>query len=124
MKTRYTFIHSVGAITTDTVFYTVMLGTSQEDKAILRKSQSLRFTTDCYFQPYTQDVATFVRRIAESLYPDVTFPLLRLNHQVLNGRQFRQLLEQKVFTKQPSPKGTAHTLCQLESIFHYKHPRL
>lgn len=124
MKAKYIFIHADAEITTETVFYTVMLGQSKEDKAILAQCQSLRFLTSCYFQRYSADVSNYLCRIAESLFPGVTLPLLRLQRQVVNGREFKRILQTKVFNVQPSTPGIAQTLCQLEPMFYHKHTQL
>ena len=124
MKAKYIFIHAQDEIRVDTVFYTVMLGSSVEDKKILQRCQALRFLTSVYFQRYDAAVSDYICRIAESLFPGVLLPVLRLLRSTLNGRQFLQLLRSNVFLPSPTPVGFATTLCQLETSFLHKHSRL
>lgn len=124
MKAKYIFIHAQGEIRVDTVFYTVMLGTSSEDQKILQRCQALRFLTSVYFHRYDAAVSDYLCRIAESLFPGVLLPILRLQRATLSGRQFLQLLRSKVFRPSPTPAGYAKTLCQLENSFLNKHSQL
>ena len=124
MKAKYIFIHAQEEIRVDTVFYTVMLGTSLEDQKILQRCQALRFLTSVYFKRYDAAVSDYICRIAESLFPGVLLPVLRLQRATLNGRQFLQLLRSKVFLPSPTPVGFGKTLCQLENSFLHKHAQL
>lgn len=124
MKAKYIFIHAQGEIRVDTVFYTVMLGSSVEDKKILQRCQALRFLTSVYFKRYDAAVSDYLYRIAESLFPGVLLPVLRLQRATLTGRQFLHLLKSHVFRPSPTPAGLAKTLCQLETSFLHTHSQL
>lgn len=124
MKTKYLFCHEAGPLTVDSLFVTVYFGQSQRDKAILSKCQSLRFRRDTFFEPYTSEVAVFLDRVACSLFPGVTLPLLRLNHSVMSATEFQLFVRQALLDHKQQPSGTFANLQHLDVHFYANTHRL
>lgn len=124
MKAKYIFSHETGAITRDTVFYTVYIGDSDYGRRLLKRCQPLRFLTDYFFAKYDKSTADFLKKVADSLYPDVTLSLLRLKHVQLTERQFSRMLSEHLSVRQYDTTGTCSLLCQLDSRFYSKHRNL
>lgn len=75
MKTKYKYMHAVGAITTDTVLYTVTVGDNKRDKKLLQRALFLTAGSNHYFHVNDSDTADFCYNVAKSLYPDAINPL-------------------------------------------------
>lgn len=75
MKTKYKYMHAVGAITTDTVLYTVTVGSNKRDRSLLQKAMFLTTGSEHYFQVNNNETAEFCFKVAKSLYPDAIMPL-------------------------------------------------
>lgn len=124
MKSKHIFIHSAGMITTETVIYTVYIGTSKEDRTLLEQCRFLQQSTDFFFELYNNTVADFIYNIAKSLYPDCTLPLLRLRQVVLNSREFSKLLRDNVFNCASHESNLSRMLCALDSLFYANNNQL
>lgn len=124
MKAKYIFSHETGAITTETVFYTVYIGDSAYGQRLLQRCQALTFSTNYFFAKADAKTSEFLLNVAQSLYPGVTLPLLRLNTVQLSEREFSKLLTQKVFRRETSSQNSCVMLCQLDSQFYAAHHTL
>lgn len=124
MKAKYIFSHETGAITTETVFYTVYIGDSAYGQRLLQRCQALTFSTNYFFAKADAKTSEFLLNVAQSLYPGVTLPLLRLNTVQLSEREFSKLLTQKVFRRETSSQNSCAMLCQLDSQFYAAHHSL
>ena len=124
MKAKYIFSHETGAITTDTVFYTVWIGNSAYGQRLLRRVQPLRFLTDYFFAEYNATTADYLCKVATSLFPGVQLPLLRLRRVDLTERQFSKLLNGMLPQPATGTPNLSSTLCQLDSRFYSNHRSL
>lgn len=121
MKAKYIFSHETGAITKDTVFYTVYIGDSDYGRRLLKRCQALQFLTDYFFAKYNESTADFLQKVADSLFPGVTLSLLRLRHERLTERQFSRMLSDGVFNRHNETTATCSMLCQLDTRFYSNH---
>lgn len=99
MKTRYTFIHCEKELTTETVIYTVWVGHSKQETRDFEFLRSLSFNPSFYFQKHTSEVADFVLKIAQSLFPGAMFPLQEMKSQSLTVSEARRLVRTGYFGK-------------------------
>ena len=72
MKAKYIFSCETGAITTETVFYTVYIGNSAYGQRLLQRCQALTFSTNYFFAKADAKTSEFLLNVAQSLYPGVT----------------------------------------------------
>lgn len=124
MKAKYIFSHETGAITKDTVFYTVLIGDSDYGRRLLKRCQALTFLTDCFFAKVDSNTSDYLYKVAQSLFPGVTLPLLRLQHVQLTERQFSRMLTQHFFHRDKSSRSSCDMLCQLDTRFYTNHRKL
>lgn len=124
MKAKYIFSCETGAITTETVFYTVYIGDSVYGQRLLQRCQALTFSTNYFFAKADAKTSEFLLNVAKSLYPGVTLPLLRLNTVHISEREFSRLLTQKVFKRATPSQNSCAMLCQLDSQFYAAHHTL
>lgn len=118
MKTRYIFIHCDGTLNTDTIIYYVMVGNSPQEKRDLDFFQSLKFQTSVFFEKDSKEVSDFIQRIAGSLYPGVTCPLLAMYTRSIEPRELRQLILSRTFDSVQLPKGYSYTRENLDPKFY------
>ena len=124
MKAKYIFSQETGAITKDTVWYTVYIGDSDYGQRLLKRCQALQFITDYFFAKYDSVTADYLLKVAASLFPGVTLPLLRLQHVQLTERQFSRMLSERVFNRHNTSHSTCDMLCKLDSQFYSNHSAL
>ena len=120
MRTRFDFCHSAGALTPDTTFVAVWFGQSKRDQAIMQRLQPLRFQRDIFFERHNAQVAEFINRVAASLFPGCSLPLLRLKTRSMSASDFlRYLTDAELMPKSPS-QSVFHTLQHIDPRFYAK----
>lgn len=112
MKAKFIFIHAASVITKSTVFYTVMIGHSQQDQRDLRFFQSLTFNTDYYFRKFSTDVHNFLMRINDNLFPGSTKMMLSLSS--VTPAELRSMVLSGRFSLAPLPAGYTYFRSQLD----------
>lgn len=118
MKTRYIFIHCDEELKPDTIIYYVMVGNSPQDKRDLDFFQSLKFQTSVFFEKDSKEVSDFVQRIAASLYPGVTCPLLAMYTRSVEPKKLRKMILSRTFDSIQLPKGFSYTRENLDPKFY------
>lgn len=124
MKTRFDFCHCVGVLTVDTTFVAVWFGTSKRDLRILKQCEQLRFLRDVYFHRHDGDSASFIQRVAASLFPGCTFPLLRLCQATMSAPEFMRFLRDKHVIPTHSTRAAYHTLRSVDPRFYANNMKL
>lgn len=121
MKAKYIFVHETGAITTETVFYHVFIGNSDYGRRLLKRCQALQFIPGCFFSKADAATSDFLLKVAESLFPGVTLPLMRMKSVLLTEREFSKMINERFFHRNVTSPNCCDMLCRLDSRFYTNH---
>lgn len=117
MKHRYIFIWSKGAIKPDTTIYYAWFGSNRRDRELLKWCVRLVFLQDYYFKKDCDEVTEFVHKIAASLFPDKTMPLLAMHTETISPVQLKRFVLQNFAEQQPERCGYSKLRAHLDYKF-------
>lgn len=123
MKSRFIFIHCAGELTADVTVYKVPFGTSRRDKSLLSWFSELAKSTDYYFQRESPEVANYIYRLAQSMFPDAVLPVLYLSTLVVTPSLLKKWIQTGFYPRPTQPRGTSAQLSQLDTHFYIKNKR-
>lgn len=92
MKQYYCFIREPYRFTTDSVVYTVSVGSSQRERAKLELVRLWCLDAGAYFKMRSDDVQTTIDNLAETMFPSIDFPRLLLRRKYVTISELYRLI--------------------------------